>query len=145
MITDKGALNNMKALQIIAIPIAVFFISGCVIEGNRLVNATDGTVSVVVHSDNTDIKREIGPHLAVGERRMNFKDRGVPYSSVEAFDTLGKKLGALDLHSTRLPVETYGRFLTLMICDQGIFPVPVKYQDHPEKHLAEIVAAFRSR
>jgi hypothetical protein len=121
------------------------FLCGCILRGDGLINATTQDIRVVIRSrDRQVIERTLQPHMNVGERRRSLKDSGVKYQSIEVFDKSGQKLGGFS--ASDMPnAPSYGKYLTLIITGEGIFPVPGRYLDHPEDHVSEIIQFYHEK
>lgn len=139
-------LRNVMRMHSIILLMLLCILGGCIIQGDSVINATGHNITVVVYSQGGQtLKREMWPQMHFGERRRDFKDKGIQYQKIEAFDNSGKKLGSFEVSELSNTRQKYGQFMTMLIVEDGIFPVPPKYLDWPEAHIAEIIQFFRQQ
>lgn len=117
---------------------------GCIMAGDKIINATDFNLKIIVHSvEGGKLKRTIPPHTIAGERRKALHDRGIEYAKVAVLYENGQRLGEYARNPTNNRSGKNGEFLTLLITTNGVFSVPKKYWADPLNHIVEIELAGR--
>lgn len=130
----------MKKIATLILFLGPLFLSGCITAGNGLINSTGENVNVHVYLNTGErIERPLMPHEIAGERRHPFNDTGPVYENIVAFDHSGREIG--QFNADQVPhsdARKYGKYITFIITDDGVFPVPKRFFDSPEKHVDEI-------
>ena len=132
-------------LPILRLPalLALLLLTSCKFVGDGIANLTDKRVLIrVEYVSGHILSHEFFPGMFARAP----KGAEYIYYRVEAFGPSGEKIGELQRNDLIKPKHTYGKHLSLIVVDEGVFPVPREYSatlQDLRKNKSAIITAFR--